>query len=108
MSLTDMLKMSVIERKHNRLVVLEGKLIAPWTDELNSLCRTTASHPDQLKLVIDLRGITIVSAEGEDVLRALMDRGAKFRGSDLFTKQILKQLAQRARKHKQESRNLHS
>ena len=38
----------------------------------------------------------MISQEGEDVLLALMLQGAKFRGSDVFTKQILKQLSRRA------------
>ena len=100
-----MLKISIIESKNKRLVALEGKLIAPWTAELMSLCRGFAGDPDHLELVIDLRGVTIVSADGEDVLRALMDRGVRFRGSDLFTKEILKQLARRSRREAQDNKD---
>jgi len=89
-----MLKISIIESKTRRRLVLEGKLVAPWTDEMRSLCHST-SNPDDRELIIDVRGLTVISKDGEDVLLFLIVHGAKFRGSDVFTKQVLKQLARR-------------
>ena len=89
-----MLKISVIENATRRQVILAGKLIAPWTDELQRICNT--NEGDHRELVIDVRELTMISQEGEHVLSALMLQGARFRGSDVFTKQILKQLARRA------------
>ena len=91
-----MLKITIVENETKRHLVLEGKLVAPWTDELKSVCQGTASELDHRELVIDVGGLTIISADGEDALLALMLQGAKFRGSDVFTKQILNQLARRA------------
>ena len=91
-----MLKISVIDRETKRQLVLEGKLVAPWTEELKSLCDDQAKTPDDRELVIDIRGLTVISKEGEEVLFGLILCGAKFRGSDVFTKQVLKQLARRA------------
>lgn len=96
-----MLKISIIENETKLHLVLEGKLVSPWTDELKNICQKAASDLDHRELVIDLRGVTIISADGEDVLLALMVQGAKFRGSDVFTKQILKQLARRAQRNGQ-------
>jgi hypothetical protein len=91
-----MLRISIIETGTRRQLelVLEGKLVAPWTDELKSVCLRNDNKSEPRELVIDVDGLTAISQEGEDVLLALMLKGARFRGGDLFTKQILKQLAQ--------------
>jgi len=96
-----MLKISIIETATRRQVVLEGKLVAPWTDEVRSICQAAICDLDHRDFVIDLRGITVISRDGEEVLLAFMDQGARFRGSDVFTKEILKQLARRAQRGKQ-------
>jgi anti-anti-sigma regulatory factor len=92
-----MLRISIIENATRRHVVLEGKLVAPWTEELRRVC-TNESESDPRDLVIDVRGITVISPDGEDALLSLIHQGAKFRGSDVFTKQILKQLAKRVQR----------
>ena len=92
-----MLRVSIIENGIRFQLVLEGKLVAPWTDELKRFCNGNQGEGRHRELVVDVRGLTVISKEGEDVLLALMLQGASFRGSDVFTKQILKQLARRAR-----------
>jgi hypothetical protein len=91
-----MLRISIVESGARRRLVLEGKLVPPWTDELKNVFTRNASDVDHCELVVDVRGLMVISREGEDVLLALMLQGARFRGSDVFTKQILKQLARRA------------
>jgi len=93
-----MLKISTIENPTKCLLVLEGKLLPPWTDELVNICRERRLRANLGELVIDIRGLTVISREGEDVLLSLIVEGAKFRGTDVFTRQILKQLAKRAQK----------
>lgn len=94
-----MLKISIRDRKARRLLVLEGKLIAPWTNELiKAACQDRENHGGR-QLVIDLRGITDISADGEEALYCLIVRGAHFRGGGVFIKQVLKQLAERVRQN---------
>ena len=100
-----MLKISIIENGTRRQVILEGKLVKPWTDELRNVCKSNEGESEHRELVVDVRGLTVISLEGEDALLALMLQGAKFRGSDLFTKQILKQLARRAEQSKQDEKS---
>ncbi len=92
-----MLKISIIENDHRRQVLLEGKLIAPWTNELKNFGEEALSDGDNRELIIDLRSVTALSAEGEDVLLVLADRGARFRVSGVFMRQVVKQLARRSR-----------
>ena len=93
-----MLKISVHDSDNRRLLVLEGRLVAPWTKELENLCQRTAGECDERELVVDLAGVTAVSSDGEDALVCLMVRGAKFSGSGVYMRQVLKELAQRAEK----------
>jgi hypothetical protein len=90
-----MLKISAKDGKAGRRLVLEGKLIAPWTEALvETAC---PDHHADHELVIDLRGVTEISPDGEEALYRLMVQGTKFRGGGLFVRQVLKQLAQRVR-----------
>jgi len=95
-----MLKISIKNGKARRLLVLEGKLVAPWTNELRNVCLGTTNDHDQRELVLDVQGLTDISADGEAVLHCLMVQGAKFRGSGVFMKQVLRQLKQRAQARK--------
>lgn len=92
-----MLKISIIENDHKRQVVLEGKLVAPWTNELKNIGQESAGESDGRELVIDLRSVTSISADGEDVLLILMDQGARFRVSGVFMRQVVKELSRRSR-----------
>jgi anti-anti-sigma regulatory factor len=92
-----MLKISVIENDHKCQVVLEGKLVAPWTNELKSFGQDTLIDGNHRELIIDLRSVTALSAEGEDLLLVLMDKGARFRVSGVFMRQVLKHLSRRSR-----------
>ena len=98
-----MLKISIIENDRKRQWVLEGKLIAPWTGELMKLRRKDTVDRDHRELVIDLRSVTSLSAEGEDVLLALMDQGARFLVSGVYMQQVVKCLSRRSRLAKETS-----
>jgi anti-anti-sigma regulatory factor len=92
-----MLKISIIENERKRQVILEGRLIAPWTDELKSVLYRTACDLDHRELVIDLRGVIAISSDGQGVLLALMNQGVRFRTSGVFMRQVLKELSRRSR-----------
>ena len=95
-----MLKISVIDRRTERRLVLEGKLIAPWVAELRTAWRTANGQIGRSAVVIDLRNVTVVSQEGESALLELMSEGAKFRCSGVLTKHLIQELA---RRHKRNS-----
>lgn len=91
-----MLKISIEDSQTGRMLILEGKIIAPWTGELAQVaCEDLANQLDGRELVIDLEGVTDISADGEEALYCLMLQGATFRGGGVFVKQVLKQLSQR-------------
>ena len=94
-----MLKISIVEGTKQRQLVVEGRLVAPWSDELKDACERAGSGLDGRELVIDLKNLTTISQQGENVLLELMKQGTKFRGRGVFTNEILKQLGRRLRRN---------
>jgi hypothetical protein len=97
-----MLKISIMDKRRQRRLILEGKLIAPWTAEAKTACDRARADLDDRDLVVDVRNLTMIGQEGENLLLELMNDGAKFRSDGVFTKHVLKQLARRRRENAQE------
>ena len=94
-----MLKISIVEERKQRRLVVEGKLVAPWSDELKAACESAGSGLDGRELVIDLTNVTTISRQGEELLLELMKQRVRFRCCGLFTSEILKQLARKLRRN---------
>ena len=95
-----MFRISIVETEGQRKLVLEGKLVSPWTTEVESAWRSAGKLLRGRKLVIDLRNVTVISPDGENTLFKLMAEGAKFSCGGVLTRHVLRQLARRCnRKH---------
>ena len=94
-----MLKITIFDTPDRRRLLLEGKLVAPWAAELRNECRKAAAELRGRELVIELRNVTCISEDGQDVLLELMKEGVKFRSSGVFTKHVIKQLAGKIRRN---------
>jgi hypothetical protein len=88
-----MLKISTIDRRSERRLVVEGKLIQPWIGELRRTWRSAGEDLHGRKRVIDLSNATVISKEGEDALFDLMKEGAKFSCGGVLTRYVIKRLA---------------
>ena len=91
-----MLKISIEEHPTRRSLIVEGKLVGPWAAELKSACEKAYADLSGRELVLDMRHLTAISQEGENVLLELMSNGVRFRCSGIFTKHVVKQLSRRA------------
>ena len=90
-----MLKVTIVETRNQRRLILEGALVQPWVEELK---RTWAAAVDELparQLVVDLDNVTAISKEGEGVLSDFMRQGARFLCAGVFTKYQLKQITRK-------------
>ncbi len=92
-----MFKISIMEERGERRLKLEGRLVPPWTAEVENAWKTAGDHLQGRQLVVDLRNVTFISADGESTLFKLMREGAKFSCNDVLNKHVLKQLARRCR-----------
>jgi hypothetical protein len=92
-----MFRISVIEARGQRRLVLEGKLMSPWTDDVERSWRTAQEQLQGRELIIDLTNVTLISLDGENILLRMMRDGARFSTGDVLTKHVLKRLAQKCR-----------
>jgi hypothetical protein len=92
-----MLKISILDTPSHRRLVLEGKLITPWVTELDTAFEKARADLDGRDLVIELKNLTAINQEGENLFLRLMISGVKFRGCGVFSKHLLKLLALRTR-----------
>ncbi len=92
-----MFKISIVDTRSQRKLVVEGKLCEPWVAELRPTWRNASRDLDGRKVVIDLSSLTVISREGEDAIFDLMKQGAKFSCAGILTRHVLKGLAQRCR-----------
>ena len=97
-----MLKICVIDTRTESRLVVEGKLIAPWVEELRTAWKAANRGPAGHALVVDLRNATLISQEGENALLELMREGAKFRCSGVFTKHLIQQLTRSRKRNSSE------
>jgi len=94
-----MLKISLVDNARQRRVIVEGKLIAPWTAELRNTCQEARADLRGRELVIEMKHITTIGQEAQNVIVDLLNRGIKFRCNGVFTKHVLKQLTRRANRN---------
>jgi hypothetical protein len=92
-----MFKMSIVETHNLRRLVLEGKLVPPWTIEVESAWRSAGERLQGRKLVIDLTNVTLINSDGEKTLLGLIRHGATFSCQDVLTKHVLRKLARISR-----------
>lgn len=92
-----MLKISIVEKPGQRKLVLQGKLVPPWTAEVERAWRSAGEQLKGRKLVIDLTDVTVISPDGENTLFKLMREGANFSCCGVLTRHVLKQLSRRCR-----------
>ncbi len=103
-----MLKISLVDNARQRRVIVEGKLIAPWTAELRNAWQEARADLRGRELVIELKHVTTISQEGENVILELINGGIPFRCEGVFAKQVVKELTRRASRNPstRESRQL--
>lgn len=91
-----MLKITAMNEGSRRTLVLEGKLVGPWVTELKKTWVELQSTSEAQKVLIDLKDVTVISQNGENLLFQMMSEGATFnccRG--VLTRHVVKQLERR-------------
>jgi ABC-type transporter Mla MlaB component len=92
-----MFKISIIEEHNLRKLMLEGRLVRPWTAEVDRVWRAAGENLEGRKLVVDLTNVTHIDTDGESTLFKLMRDGSKFSCRGVLTKHVLRQLARKCR-----------
>lgn len=89
-----MLKISIVKDSRQYRLILEGKLIAPWTIELTTACKRAKADLNDRQLILDLRSPTGINPDGESVLLQLMNEDITFQ-CGVFMTEVLNQLTRK-------------
>jgi len=92
-----MFRISTIDTRSERRLVVEGTLTEPWVDELRKTWKHASQDAQGRKVIIDLDSATVISREGQDLILELMQDGARFTCGGVLTKYVLRKLADRCR-----------
>ena len=91
-----MFKIFIVESRHERQLVLQGSVVDRAAIELRNTCERARAELHDRQLIIQVRNLTAISQQGENVLLQLMQDGIQFRGYGVFAKHVLSQIAKRA------------
>src|ERR1700733_8060092 len=88
-----MLRISMNEDMSEQRWVLQGRLTAPFLEELIESWRSSRDRRPTLNRVVDLNEVTCIDKDGEQVLLMMIRDGARFVASGLYTKHLLESLS---------------
>jgi hypothetical protein len=92
---TTVLRITMIDEPWGQRWTLQGRLSGPWVAHLKSNWKESHAPNGGRKCVVDVSGVTFVDLDGERVLAAMMNDGAEFIASGVYTKHILEVLEKR-------------
>jgi anti-anti-sigma regulatory factor len=89
------LRTTILEESAEQRWTLQGRLSGPWVAHLKSDWEKSHCKSGKRKCVVDVSAVTFVDLEGERVLAAMMNDGAEFIASGVYTKHMLEMLERR-------------
>jgi len=92
-----MLRITVHENAGELRFRLEGRLAGPWVDEVERCWQASAPGVSGRAVTVDLKDVDFVDPAGEQLLRTLHQRGARFRSGCPFMRCLLAAIKRRRR-----------
>lgn len=89
-TIVGMLRITIRQHEERVCVVLEGRLVGKWADELRRVILDTDLH--SLPVDVDIKDVTSVDENGEEVLRWLSRIGARFQNGAASSKWLCERL----------------
>jgi hypothetical protein len=71
-----MLRITINNSAQAPSLVLEGKLVGPWGKELEKIWENALATEPSWAMVVDLTAVTLVDAEGRELLTRMRRQGA--------------------------------
>lgn len=92
---TAMLKITTATTDRKIRLILEGKLVSPWIAELITEWNHVRASARDLILTVDMRNVTMISEEGEQILFQMMSEGARFISGGILNRHVVRKLARK-------------
>jgi len=90
-----MFKATTITNQTQRILVLEGILVAPWPSNLKGKWDEERRTHEGATFVVDLTKLKIVSQHGENILFQMFTDGARLVGNSLLARVVIQQVERR-------------
>lgn len=90
-----MLRMTFDKGLEATTLKLEGKVTAPWADELQRTWDELAADRPAKSIIVDLSDVTFIDSEGKSILSWMSKQGADLRAGNLMTKYIVGDILRR-------------
>lgn len=84
-----MLKITITETATAEMWTLQGRLVAPWVDELRANWNRAHRTDHGRRCIVNLDEVTFIDLSGERVLRTMSKQGAQLVAGDVYVKQVL-------------------
>jgi len=81
------------ETPSEQRLTLQGRLAGPEVGQLQTCWNEAQATRAGRACVIDVTNLTSVDARGEELLRAMISEGAKFRACGVYIKHVLENLS---------------
>ena len=78
-----MLKIDTIESASEILLALQGRLVGPWVDELESQWRRMQAKAGERRIAIDLSGVTGIDGAARYLLQLMRVRSVRLVGASI-------------------------
>ena len=90
-----MLRVTTVKTDRRLRLVLEGTLASPWVEGLIKEWGDVRASTRGLTIVVDLRSVTLISQEGEEILLRMMRDGARFICRGVLNRHVLQRLTRK-------------
>jgi hypothetical protein len=87
-----MLKITITNTATVERWILQGRLVAPWVNELRTSWMRARRAIRRRRCIVNLDEVTFIDKGGERMLRSMSRQGAKLVASDVYVKHVLDRL----------------
>jgi hypothetical protein len=87
-----MLKITITHTAAVEHWILQGRLVAPWVNELKTSWKRARSAIRSRRCIVNLDEVTFIDKRGERVLRSMSKQGARLVARDVYVKHVLNRL----------------
>jgi anti-anti-sigma regulatory factor len=87
-----MLRITITNTAKQELWTLQGRLVAPWVEELKANWKRAHRTTQSRRCIVNLHDVTFIDKSGERMLRCMFNQGAQLVASDVYVEQVLDRL----------------
>jgi hypothetical protein len=88
----EMLKITITDTATVERWTLQGRLVAPWVNELKTSWKRARRAIRRRRCIVNLDEVTFIDKGGERMLRSMSKQGARLVASDVYVKHVLDRL----------------